>query len=406
MREKVAFSPEQLPLAHRDILDRQLAREVLILSTCNRTEIYAHGLTGGGPEILRDWLRTFHGLDASVLAGQGFQYRGAEVARHLFRVACGLDSMIIGEPQILGQVKDAYQIAADVGATGPVLNRLLHWAFRVAKRVRTETAVGAAPVSVAYAAVSLAKQVLGTLEGRRILLIGAGETIELVATHLREHEVGGFRVANRSRERADALAEKFGASAHGLEEIPTLLKEADLVVSCTASTEPVLPESLVAQILGERDGRHLLLLDLAVPRDIAAGVGQLDGCFLYSLDDLNDIAQAGIRARREAADAAEAIIHDEVADFQRWRDSLDVVPAIRRLREHVEQARQDELKRFYHYLDQGQDPKLVLESFSKALMNKVLHDPISTLRQPCQEATSEALVASLDILFHLSDAEG
>jgi glutamyl-tRNA reductase len=287
-----------------------------------------------------------------------------------------------------------------------VLNRLLHWAFRVAKRVRTETAIGAAPVSVAYAAVSLAKQVLGTLEGRQVLLIGAGETIELVATHLREHEVGGFRVANRSRERADALAEKFGGSAHGLHEIPALLKEADLVVSCTASTEPILSESLVRQVQGERGGRHLLLLDLAVPRDIAAGVGQLDGCFLYTLDDLNDITQAGIQARREAAEAAEAIINDEVADFKRWRDSLDVVPAIRRLREHVEQARQDELKRFYHYLDQGQDPRMVLESFSKALMNKVLHDPISTLRQPCQEATSEALVASLDILFHLSDAEG
>jgi len=393
-------------VAHRDILDRRLAREVLILSTCNRTEIYVHGLTEGDPGRLRDWLCAYHGLDPSVLAGQGFQYRGAEVARHVFRVACGLDSMIIGEPQILGQIKDAYQIAADVGATGPVLNRLLHWAFRVAKRVRTETAIGAAPVSVAYAAVGLAKQVLGILEDRRVLLIGAGETIELVATHLREHEAGGFRVANRSRERAQTLAEKFHASAHGLDEIPALLMDTDLVVSCTASTEPILGEALVREAQEKRGGRDLLLLDLAVPRDIAASVGHLDGCFLYTLDDLNDIAQAGIQARREAAEAAEAIINDEVADFQRWRDSLDVVPAIRRLREHVEQARKDELKRFYHYLDQGQDPKMVLESFSKALMNKVLHDPISTLRQPCQEATSEALVASLDILFHLSDAEG
>ncbi len=406
VREKVAFAPEQLEPAYRDLLARDLAREALIVSTCNRTEIYTFAGNGPQEKRMRQWLCAFHDVDPGQIEGHDFSCHDGEAVQHLFRVVCGLDSMIIGEPQILGQVKDAYQIAADSSSTGPVLNRLLHWAFRVAKRVRTETAIGSAPVSVAYAAVSLAREILGGLQDRSILLVGAGETMELVATHLREHEVGGFLVANRSPERARALAEKFSGSAHGLEDIPRLLSGADLLVSCTASSQPILPEEMVRQSLADRQGGNLMLLDLAVPRDIDPEAGRLPGCHLYTLDDLSDIAQAGIRARREAAAEAEEIIHQEVSDFQHWRDSLEVIPAIRRLRERVEAARLAELRRFRHYLDQGQDPQAVLDAFSKALMNKMLHDPISTLRQPCQEATSESLVASLDILFHLSAAEG
>jgi len=405
VREKFAFAPDQLAAAHRDILAQNLAKEVLILSTCNRTEIYTHGGNGPHEARLRDWLAQYHGVDAELLHGNTFALEDQAAVQHLFRVVCGLDSMIIGEPQILGQVKSAYQIAADVDSTGPVLNRLLHWAFRVAKRVRTETAIGSAPVSVAYAAVSLARQFLGTLQGKRVLLIGAGETIELVATHLREHELEGFFVANRSPERARLLADRLGGQAYSLEEAPALVPRVDLVLSCTASPQIILRSAEVQQGLPRERG-SLLLLDLAVPRDIDPAIADLDDCYLYTIDDLNDIAQAGMQARREAAQEAEQIIAAEVQGFQSWRDSLEVVPAIRRLRERVENARQTELQRFQHYLEQGQDPALVLDAFSKALMNKMLHDPISTLRQPCQEATSEALVASLDILFHLSDAEG
>ena len=383
-----------------------MARETLIVSTCNRTEIYVHGGQGYHRQALQDWLCHFHGVDPRLLDGHIYYSSDAETVRHLFRVACGLDSMIIGEPQILGQVKDAYQAAADSGAAGPVLNRLLHWAFRVAKRVRSETAIGSAPVSVAYAAVSLAKQLLGSLEGKSVLLIGAVDTIELVATHLREHGVGSFAVANRSAERGQQLAEKFTGNAHALEAIPELLHDADVVVSCTASLLPILTLETVSAAMLRRAQRDLMLVDLAVPRDIASEVEGVEQCFLYTLDDLNDIAQAGMRARREAAAVAELIIADEVAEFQQWRESLDVVPAIRRLRDHVEERRQEELQRFTHYLNQGQDPFAVLDAFSKALMNKVLHDPIATLRQPCQDATNESLVAALDILFHLSDAEG
>ncbi|MBU2767838.1 glutamyl-tRNA reductase [Acidithiobacillus ferrivorans] len=406
VREKVAFSPENLAVAYRYLLEQGLARETLIVSTCNRTEIYVHGGQGYHRQAVQDWLCHFHGVDPRLLDGHIYYSSDAEAVRHLFRVACGLDSMIIGEPQILGQVKDAYQAAADSGAAGPVLNRLLHWAFRVAKRVRSETAIGSAPVSVAYAAVSLAKQLLGSLEGKSVLLIGAGDTIELVATHLREHGVGSFAVANRSAERGQQLAAKFTGNAHALEAIPELLHDADVVVSCTASLLPIVTLETVSAVMVRRAQRDLMLVDLAVPRDIAPEVEGVEQCFLYTLDDLNDIAQAGMRARREAAAVAELIIADEVGEFQQWRESLDVVPAIRRLRDHVEERRQEELQRFTHYLNQGQDPFAVLDAFSKALMNKVLHDPIATLRQPCQDATNESLVAALDILFHLSDAEG
>ncbi|MDD3760867.1 MAG: glutamyl-tRNA reductase [Acidithiobacillus sp.] len=405
VREKVAFAPEQLAAAHRDLLAQNLAREALIVSTCNRTEIYTYGGSGPRESHLQHWLADFHGIDADLLTGNSFSFHDAAAVQHLFRVVCGLDSMIIGEPQILGQVKDAYQIAADSDSTGPVLNRLLHWAFRVAKQVRTETAIGAAPVSVAYAAVTLARQLLGSLQGKRVLLIGAGETIELVATHLREHDLDGFHVANRSPERARLLANRLDGQAHPLEDAAALLPKVDLVLSCTASPQVILHSADVQPGLPHERG-SLLFLDLAVPRDLDPAIDELDGCYLYTIDDLNDIAQAGMQARREAATEAEQIIAQEADGFQQWRDSLEVVPAIRRLREHVEQARQVELQRFRHYLQHGQDPEAVLDAFSKALMNKVLHDPISTLRQPCQEATSEALVASLDILFHLSDAEG
>ncbi len=406
VREKVAFSLENLATAHRDLLEQGLATEALIVSTCNRTEIYLHGGQGHHRQALQDWLCHFHGVDPRLLDGHIYTSSDAEAVRHLFRVACGLDSMIIGEPQILGQVKDAYQAAADSGAAGPVLNRLLHWAFRVAKRVRSETAISSAPVSVAYAAVSLAKQLLGSLEGKSVLLIGAGDTIELVAIHLREHGVGSFAVANRSAERGQQLAEKFTGNAHALEAIPALLHDADVVVSCTASLLPIVTLETVSAAMVRRARRDLMLVDLAVPRDIAPEVEGVAQCFLYTLDDLNDIAQAGMRARREAAEVAELIIAEEVGEFQQWRESLDVVPAIRRLRDHVEDRRQEEVRRFMRYLDQGQDPRAVLDAFSKALMNKVLHDPIATLRQPCQDATNESLVAALDILFHLSDAEG
>ncbi|MCE5387558.1 MAG: glutamyl-tRNA reductase [Acidithiobacillus sp.] len=405
VREKVAFAPEQLARAHQELLDSGLAREGLILSTCNRTEIYGYGGEGPHPERLRNWLCAFHHADPKILQDNDYFYRDAEATRHLFAVVCGLDSMILGEPQILGQVKDAYQIAADLDCTGPVLNRLLHWAFRAAKRVRSETAIGSAPVSVAYAAVSLARQRLDSLQGKTVLLIGAGETIELVATHLREHEIASFHVANRSLERARLLAERLQGQAHPLEEAAALIPQVDLVLSCTASTLPILRMADVQPGLPRQRG-PLLLLDLAVPRDIEPSVGQLDQCYLHTIDDLNDIAQAGLRARQEATIAARQIINEEVEAFQQWRDSLEVVPAIRRLRDRVEQARLSELRRFQHYLDQGQDPQAVMDAFSKALMNKILHDPISTLRQPCQDATSRALVASLDILFHLSDAEG
>lgn len=401
----MAFSPERILSAHRDLVAKGQVKEGIILSTCNRTEIYYHSTQSRRDAVLR-WLTDYHGIDPSLLDGHIYHHEQDDAVRHLFRVACGLDSMVLGEPQILGQIKDAYQNAVDSRATGPLLNRLLHWAFRVAKKVRSDTAIGSEPVSIAYAAVSLARRLLGSLEGKDVLLIGAGETIELVAQHLLDHGVGSFAVANRSREHAELLAERLNGVAVSLAEIPGCLPRADIVVSSTASPTPILTRSTVAEALPPRNEQELMLVDLAVPRDIAPEVANLPNCYLYTIDDLTDIAQEGLRLRQEAAREAEVIIGQEVEAFQRWRESLGVVPAIRRLRDRVERQREQELKRFQNYILQGQEPAAVLEAFSRALMNKILHDPTASLREPCQDASSETLVAALDILFHLSDAEG
>lgn len=400
IREQVAFAAEALSSTHQELLHRSGVREAVILSTCNRTEIY-YRTDSDNPNQVSRWMSEHHHLDHNQVQPYLYLHQDKEAVRHLFRVASGLDSLVLGEPQILGQLKTAFQVAGSAQAIGPLFNKLFPWAFSVAKRVRTETAIGGQAVSVAFAAVSLAKRVFGDLSSRQVLLIGAGETIELVARHLREQGVTQMVVANRTMERANLLAQEFKARAIGLGAIPEALTQADIVVSSTASPLPILGKGAVETAMKPRRHRPIFMVDIAVPRDIEPEVADLDDVYLYTVDDLKGIIEENLQNRRQAAVFAEHIIGEEIEAFDRWQKSLTAVPAIRALRDHTEALRQQELQRALRFLRQGQDPETVLEGLSQGLANKFVHQPTVALRAASESATDAHLVAALGTLFKL-----
>lgn len=402
IREQVAFASEGIMQAHQDLVAQPGIGEAVILSTCNRTEIY-YSTDSASPESVSRWLAEYHHLSIPDLDPYLYVHTGDAAVQHLFRVASGLDSLVLGEPQILGQLKNAYLLAHQAQSVGALFNRLFHWSFSVAKRVRTETQIGSQAVSVAFAAVSLARRIFGDLSGQQVLLIGAGETIELVARHLREQGVGRVTVANRSAERARQVAEEFQGHAIGLGQIPEALEDADIVVSSTASPLPVLGKGTVERALKKRRHRPVFMVDIAVPRDIEPEVGQLPDVYLYTVDDLQGIIEENLQARREAAKAAETIIIEESLAFGRWQQGLGAVPTIRLLRERAEQLRQSEVERALRLLQQGQAPELVLERLSHGLVNKLLHQPTVTLRAAGEAREEPALVAALHTLFKLDE---
>jgi glutamyl-tRNA reductase len=309
---------------------------------------------------------------------------------------------VLGEPQILGQMKDAFAVAHKAGTTGKILNRLFQQTFSVAKQVRTDTAIGASPVSVASAAVALAKQIFSDLTRRTVLLIGAGETIDLCATHLKQHQIGHMIVANRTLERAQLLADKYGADAISLTEMPTRLADADIVISSTASQLPILGKGAVETALKARKHRPMFMLDIAVPRDIEAEVAELADVYLYSHDDLKQVIQENLASRQEAAREAERIIDTQVIDFMQWVKSLDGVPTIRELRQSAEALREAELKRARRRLAAGEDPERVLELLARALTNKFTHAPSHALKLASHDDNA-ALLAAARKLFNLSE---
>jgi len=296
IREQINFTPDRLKQALPDIIERELAQEVVILSTCNRTELYCV-LDCDTTQAIINWLSHFHNVPLQRLQDYLYTYSQSEAVRHLLRVACSLDSMILGEPQILGQIKSAYNSARDKGTTAKLLNKLFEHSFSVAKQVRTDTAIGSSPVSVAFAAVRLAQQIFGDLSGYTALLIGAGETIELAARHLHESQINRMIVANRTIERARTLAKEFAGYAITLEEIPLHLAEADIVISSTASPDYILTQADVKQAIKQRKHRPIFIVDIAVPRDIDPAVETLDDVYLYSVDDLNEVIQENLRSR-------------------------------------------------------------------------------------------------------------
>ena len=381
VRERVVFHVERLQEALGE-LKRGLAREAAILSTCNRTELYVEvEMRGAKPDALAEWLAHYHRFGAADLQPYLYTLPDEQAVRHAFRVASGLDSMVLGEPQILGQMKDAARAAESAGTLGSVLHRLFQRSFAVAKEVRSTTSIGAASVSMAAAAVKLAARIFPSLKDQSVLFIGAGEMIELAATHFAAQAPARLTVANRTLERAQRLAHRFNAHAIELRSLAEQLHEHDIVVSCTASSLPILGKGLVERALRARRRRPMFMVDLAVPRDIEQEAGELDDVFLYTLDDLAGIVSANLDSRRSALEQAEAIIDTQVGQFMHWMRLREGVPLIRALRDEADAARRRELEQALKALGRGEDPAKVVEAFSQTLTNKLLHGPTQALSE-------------------------
>jgi glutamyl-tRNA reductase len=379
VRERMVFSAEDLRPRLADLKAKTGIAEAVIISTCNRTELY----TTLSPqcEAVIDWLCESQGVNPDWLLPHLYFYRGPEALQHLLRVGAGLDSMILGEPQILGQAKTAFSLAAEAGTVGHLLGRAFQHAFAVAKQVRTETSIGAHPVSVAYAAVTLAKQIFGELERSSALLIGAGETIELTARYLRDHGIGRMTIANRTIERAKAVAESCGAETITLSEIPEQLNHSDIVISSTAAPLPIIGKGSVERALKARKHKPIFMVDLAVPRDIEVEVSALKDVYLYTVDDLREVIEDNRRSRAAAAEQAEEIIGVQVEQFMGWVRSLDAVLSIRSLRERAEAQRRDVLERARKRLQAGATADEALEFLAATLTNTLLHAPTKGLRE-------------------------
>lgn len=395
LRERVAFAPEQVAEALVDACGETGVDEVVILSTCNRTELYAMAPAGvnlheRSDQLVR-WMANYHHLSAEELLDDAYKFVQGDAVRHLVQVASGLDSMVLGEPQIFGQLKSAYAVAGEAGTVGPGLSRLFPRVFSIAKRVRTDTAIGENPVSVAYAAVDLAGHIFSDLGGCNALLVGAGDTIELVARHLIEAGVNGIVIANRTLGRARDLAHRFGADAVLLAEIPEQLERADIVITSTASQLPILGKGAVEQALKVRKHRPILMVDIAVPRDIESQVGDLRDVYLYSVDDLREIVDENIRSRRNEASRAEVIVEEGVRLYLEELRSLGAVDAVKEYRTMAEEMRAAELARAERALSRGEDAAQVMARLSRAITNKLLHAPTAGLKKASAEGRADLL---------------
>ncbi len=400
IREKVAFGRDQLDGALRELVGMPVIEEIVIVSTCNRTELYGE-CHPGSEVVVRDWL-----MDHRQIPGQLddclYSLERNRAISHTFSVACGLDSAILGEPQILGQMKDAYQVARDAGTAGPVLHPLFQQAFSVAKTVRTDTEIGASAVSVAYAAVSLARQIFASFDKHCALLVGAGETIELTARHLQRRGIGRMIIANRSVAKARVLAQEFKGFAIGLDEIPDHLADADMIITATSSPVPLVHKSQIEQALKERRQKPVFIADLAVPRDVDADVADLQDVYLYTVDDLQDVIRENLRSRKEAARQAEQIIEAEVERFALAQKVRDAAPTIRAMRGNAELIRNDVTQQAMKLLESGRDAAAVVDFLAHSLTNKLMHEPSSRLRKAGERGDDELLLAARN-LFGLNE---
>jgi glutamyl-tRNA reductase len=396
IREQVVFAGDEVARALVRLTEIDGVDEAVLLSTCNRTEFYII-TSDGGRDRLRDWLQLDRNLDPRFEESL-FTLDAEEAIRHIFRVACGLDSMVLGEPQILGQLKDAYREAQDAGAAGKHLSRLFQHTFSVAKKVRTDTEIGANPVSVASAAVSLAQQFFAKFSQHTALLIGAGVTMELVAKHLTGKEIGRLFVANRDVDRARTLANKFGGYALPLSELDGTLPEADILITSTASPEPIITQARIKTALKARKHRPIFAVDIAVPRDIAPDVAELNDVYLYSIDDLQKVIQDGQTSREAAAVDADRILRDEIRRYLSIERAKQVSPVITALREHAQSVRDEVLRDAQRRLNKGVDSQEVIEYATASLMKKLLHNPSVRLREAA-EAEEFAVIEVTRKLF-------
>ena len=404
IREKVAFAPDKLGVALQELLTLTAVNEAAIVSTCNRTELYCDLSEADSAEVVA-WFRAYHSLSAEELDPYIYTHLDNQAVQHILRVASGLDSLVLGEPQILGQIKDAYHTASQAGAIGHLLNRLFQHTFSVAKEVRTDTAIGSSPVSVAFAAVSLAKQIFSDLSEHTALLIGAGDTIDLVARHLNDQGIKHLIVANRTVERAMTLANQFMHSeAIALADMPSRLAEADMIISSTASQLPILGKGAVESALKSRKHRPMFMVDIAVPRDIEPEVGALSDVYLYTVDDLHEVIEEGRQSREEAAEQAQEIIENQVEHYMGWLRSLEAVDTIRGYREQAERLRDEAMQHARRQLAAGRDPETVMSELARVLTQKLLHQPTVQMNRAAFEGREDLLEAVRE-LFNLKDNE-
>lgn len=411
VREKVAFAPEHMQDALQQACSKAGLSEVAILSTCNRTEIYAvpehvgplyaeNAAQEGLIDSVSRWLCDFHKVAPSELKAALYVHGNEAGVRHLMRVASGLDSMVLGEPQILGQIKSAYAVAQQAATLGTTLHRTFEEVFAVAKQVRTETAIGENPVSVAFAAVTLAQQIFTDIHQAHALMIGAGRTIELVVQHLKEAGVANIVVANRTLTNAKELSRKYGVREVLLADIPEVLETTDIVVSSTASQLPILGKGAVERALKARRHKPIFMVDLAVPRDIEPEVAELDDVYLYSVDDLREVIDGNLKNRQEAAREAEVIIDRGVETFMRKQRGLGIVATLRNFREKAEQMRDAELDKALKSLERGTDPQEVVRELARLLTNKLIHSPSVQMKKASADGHHE-LIHLAEQLFEL-----
>lgn len=396
IREQLSFANELLKPSLQSLLSVNGVSEAAILSTCNRTEVYCSAHSPD-QQILVDWVANNKRLTATDFSAYLYFYTDHQLIRHIFRVASGLDSMILGEPQILGQMKTAYQIASEAGALGKHLGKLFHYTFNTAKKVRTDTAIGSSPVSVAFAAVQFAQQIFDKLDEQTALLIGAGETIELAARHLSQQGVEKIIIANRTFERAHNLAMQFNGYAIELSELPNHLAEADIVISSTASQLPILGKGSVESALKKRKRKPMFMVDLAVPRDIEAEVEQLSDVYLYTVDDLQQTIDQNMHSRRLAAEQAEEIIDAQVEHFLAWLRAQSAQNMIRDYRHNAELMRDELLTKAMASLKNGTPAEDVINRLAYGLTNKLLHTPSTQIRVAAEQERHDLLAAALEI---------
>ncbi len=402
VREKVAFASSHLSDALSHAKQFGDIDDIAILSTCNRTEIYSSG--NATPKQLLTWLAQYKHVDIEQLLPVHYAYEQSDAANHMMRVACGLDSQVLGEPQILGQMKTAYNNASDANMLNGKLYSVFQFVFNMAKKVRTQTKIGENPVSVAYAAVSLAQQIFADLNQGTALLIGAGETIDLAAKHIVAQGIGHLIVANRTLKNAEALADHYGGEAIVLSDIPKYLSKVDIVISSTASQLPVLGKGAVEQALKARKHKPMFMVDIAVPRDIEPQVDELDDVYLYTVDDLKGVIDENMKSREQAAKIAQEIINEGLKQLEREMRAQQSVGTIKNLREHVELLKQSELAKAKKMLASGADPEQTLELLARNLSNKLLHTPSTQLKAAAQDGHTH-VIQSAQILFDLPPSD-
>jgi len=399
LRERVTFTPDTLDEALNSLLAQPMVQGGVVLSTCNRTELY---LSVEQQENLQEqlvrWLCDYHQLGEEEVRNSLYWHHGNDAVSHLMRVASGLDSLVLGEPQILGQVKKAFSDSQRGHSLSSELERMFQKSFSVAKRVRTETDIGASAVSVVAAACTLARQIFESLSTVNVLLVGAGETIELVARHLREHNVKKLMIANRTRERAQVLADEVNAEVIALADIDARLAEADIIISSTASPLPIIGKGMVERALKARRNQPMLLVDIAVPRDVEPEVGKLPNAYLYSVDDLQNIIEKNMAQRKAAAVQAETIVVQESSEFMSWLRAQSAVSTIREYRSQAEQVRSELEERALAALQQGADPQQVMRDLAHKLTNRLIHAPTKSLQQAARDGDGERLQILRDSL--------